>query len=151
MRLIDYLFEQADTKASLEKKLAQARKDLRAMGNGTLTSQTHADSIDDQRALIKKLERQLDQISEAVEDQAVDVGSQSPDMEEDYSRHARPNRAYDILTAKITKLTQSIQQKLSQHQESYRKDDRNWGYIGDLEHAVELLERLDSHLTTGAV
>lgn len=120
MKLTRTLVESAkkNKAAQLRAQLKHAEQDLKDM-NVTPHSEQAADAIDDARADVAKIKKELANLGEGVGYTA----------DEAYQRHIKE------VQAKLQRLSQEVQSRAS----GRRAGDVNWGPVGDIAHISELL------------
>jgi hypothetical protein len=63
-------------------------------------------------------------------------------------QHEAAANAYVALQAKAAAQIEAISAALEAHQDSIDPERVNWGHVGDLGHATELLEQVEAWLTS---
>ena len=62
------------------------------------------------------------------------------------TQHEAAANAYIALQAKAAAQMEAITAALEAHQDSIDPERCNWGHVGDLNHAIELLEQVEEWL-----
>ena len=64
------------------------------------------------------------------------------------TQHEAAVNAYIALQAKAAAQIEAITAALEAHQDSIDPERVNWGHVGDLDHAIELLDRVEEWLAS---
>lgn len=64
------------------------------------------------------------------------------------AQHEAAADTYIALQAKAAAQLEAISVALEAHQDGIDPEQVNWGHVGDLKHAIELLEQIEEWLTS---